>query len=270
MALMNCPNCGKQISDKSTKCVHCDYELIKLEKRCPECQEIINDDTLICPKCGFPIDKTKEETNNELQKVEVIKVRVNTKRIIIICIASLIVICTIIGVIVGIKKYNNKKAEDLHIEQVNDYADNYKEVSRKMLSGAADAESCGNLIKSVWYNSIYEESDYETNKYTKSGSKYNDFNTSLNNLFADYEFSKKIEGIEINQRQVAEIMKQLKNPPDEWEESYEVLKEYYDAYLTLTELVVNPTGSLQTFSENFNSADSDVSKYYSKIKNEIE
>ncbi|SFW50405.1 double zinc ribbon domain-containing protein [Ruminococcus flavefaciens] len=269
MALMNCPNCGKQISDKSTKCVHCDYELVKLEKRCPECQEIINEDTKICPKCGCPIEETKETSSKELQKVEVIKVRVDTKKIIIICIAVLILIGVVVGVIFGVKKYNNKKAEDLHVEQVNNYETNYKEVSRKMLSGAADAESCGNLIKKVWYNSIYEESDYETNKYTKSGSTYNDFNTSLRNLFADEDFSMEIEGIEKNQKEVADIMKQLKNPPDEWKDSYEVLKGYYDAYLTLTELATNPTGSLQSFSENFNNADSEVSKYYSKIKNEI-
>lgn len=269
MALMNCPKCGRQISDKATKCVHCNYELVKIEKRCPECQEIINEDIEICPKCGCPINGNNGSANNELQKVEVIKVRVNSKKIIIICIVALMAICTVVGVIIGVKKHNDKKAENLHIEQVNDYADNYSEVSRKILSGAADAESCGNLIKSVWYNSIYEKSDYETNKYTKSGSKYNDFNTSLKNLFDDYEFSKKIEGIEINQREVADIMKQLKNPPDEWKEAYEVLNDYYDAYLSLTNLVVNPTGSLQSFSESFNSADSEVSKYYSKVKNEI-
>lgn len=270
MALMNCPICGKQISDKATKCVHCNYELIKLEKRCPECQEIINEDTKICPKCGCPINETNTNPNNELQKVEVIKVRVNSKKIIIICITALIVVCTVIGIIIGVKKHKIKEAEDLHAEQVDDYESNYKKVSNKMLTGAADAETCGNLIKSVWYNSIYEESDYKTDKYTKNGSKYNDFNTSLSNLFGDSDFSSSINNIKNNNKEVADIMKKLKNPPDEFKESYEVLKDYYDAYLTLTELVINPTGSLQSFSENFNTADSNVLKYYNKIKNEIE
>lgn len=35
-----------------------------------------------------------------------------------------------------------------------------------MLDGAAKAENAGNLIKSVWYNAIYEERDTETDKYT--------------------------------------------------------------------------------------------------------
>lgn len=106
MALMNCPKCGRQISDKATKCVHCNYELVKIEKRCPECQEIINEDIEICPKCGCPINGS---ANNELQKVEVIKVRVNSKKIIIICIVALMAICTVVGVIIGAKNIMIKK-----------------------------------------------------------------------------------------------------------------------------------------------------------------
>lgn len=41
-----------------------------------------------------------------------------------------------------------------------------KYVSYTMLDGAAKAENAGNLIKSVWYNAIYEERDTETDKYT--------------------------------------------------------------------------------------------------------
>ena len=54
------------------------------------------------------------------------------------------------------------------------------------------------------------------------------------------------------------MMKDLKNPPEEHQEAYEALKEYYDAYLELTNLATDPTGSLQTFSEAFNAADTEV------------
>ena len=36
-----------------------------------------------------------------------------------------------------------------------------------MYFGASDAENCGKLIRDVWYNSIYKESDERTDKYTK-------------------------------------------------------------------------------------------------------
>ena len=29
MALIKCPECGKEISDKSEKCIHCGFPLVK-------------------------------------------------------------------------------------------------------------------------------------------------------------------------------------------------------------------------------------------------
>ena len=34
MAMMECPNCGEQVSDKAKKCVHCGAVLIPEENRC--------------------------------------------------------------------------------------------------------------------------------------------------------------------------------------------------------------------------------------------
>ena len=64
-------------------------------------------------------------------------------------------------------------------------------------------------------------------------------------------------------------MKKLKNPPSEWEEAYDDLKDYYDSYLELTNLAISPTGSLTTFSSKFNDADNNMSTSYSKLKNYI-
>ena len=47
------------------------------------------------------------------------------------------------------------------------YGENLERVTYLMLDGAADAETCGNLIKNVWYNAIYEVSDSKTDKYTR-------------------------------------------------------------------------------------------------------
>jgi len=66
-------------------------------------------------------------------------------------------------------------------------------------------DDAGNLIKSVWYNAIYEE-------------------------------------------------------------AYSVLKVYYDNYLKITKIVINPTGSLNTFSEDFNTYDNNTVDSYEKKK----
>ena len=100
-----------------------------------------------------------------------------------------------------------------------------------MLDGAAKAENAGNLIKSVWYNAIYEERNSET-----------------------------------DQSEVTNLMKQLKEPPKKYEEAYSVLKVYYDNYLKMTKIVINPTGSLNAFSEDFNTYDNNTVDSYEKMK----
>lgn len=104
-------------------------------------------------------------------------------------------------------------------------------VSYTMLDGAAKAENVGNLIKSVWYNAIYEERVTETDKYTMKNGKFaDDFNDALSNLFADENFIDIIYEIELNQSEVTGLMKKLKNPPKKYEEAYAMLKAYYDNY----------------------------------------
>ena len=45
---------------------------------------------------------------------------------------------------------------------------------------------------------------------------------------------------------------------------------YYDAYLELTNLAISPTGSLQSYTDDFNEADSNVLKYYNAMDVYIE
>ncbi len=188
-----------------------------------------------------------------------------TKAIIIV--AIILALVAIVGVLVGIKIVNDKKAADA----ASAYSSNLKTISVLMISGAADAESAGNLIKSVWYNAIYEERDSSTDKYTRpDGYFVDDFNEALGNLFSDSSFVDKINGIKDNQDSVARYIKELRNPPEEFEEAYDAVKNCYDAYLTFTNLVVSPTGSLTTFSSNFNDADSDLVNKYNTLKSFVD
>ena len=42
MALIKCPECGKEISDKSKHCIHCGYPLDELKINQPTLQNCIN------------------------------------------------------------------------------------------------------------------------------------------------------------------------------------------------------------------------------------
>ncbi|MCR1959736.1 zinc-ribbon domain-containing protein [Thomasclavelia cocleata] len=277
MAMIKCPKCGEGISDKSTTCIHCGHVLIEESKVfCEECGAEIEKNEEICSKCGCPVNKQSE--NVEQQEVEGAKATsengVSKKKLIIGIVAVLAVIGIIFGA-VSINKHNEEqRAKELAEQEeqkakelAKQYEKNLNTIVYKMLNGAADAESCGNKIKKVWSNTIWEDDDPETDKYTKTNGVFNeDFNTSLTALFTDPDFMKTIDDIEKNQSEVNKIMKDMKNPPEEWEDAYNDLKEYYDNYLILTNLCINPSGSLQTFSTNFNDADTDTINSFNKMK----
>ena len=268
MALITCSNCGKEISDKAKACPQCGQPVVLTPAEveaadpviCQECGAEVPDGSESCPNCGCPVpEKEKPEVPQkvEVTSVNLPKMKANTKKYILL--AVVVAAAVLIAVLVGTRASQKKQLET--------YEANLKTASSTMLRGAIKAEDAGNLIKSVWYNAIYEERDTKTDKYTRpNGYFLDDFNDALGNLFADSDFRSTISTIQSNQDSVARLMKELKNPPEEYEEAYEALKKYYDAYTALTNLVTNPSGSLQTFSQSFNSADSEVANRYGAMK----
>lgn len=277
MALIKCSNCDKEISDRAKVCPQCGQPVIPAAPvpeeikpiLCEECGTEIATGMEACPNCGCPVPTNEEIVEETPQKVEVTavnlpKMNTNTKKYVII--ACVAVLAIIIALFVGNKVKEQKLAEEA-AQRSADYANTLETASFTMLLGAIEAEEAGNLIKSVWYNAIYEERDSKTDKYTRpNGWWVDDFNEALGNLFADSTFKSTISSIKSNQELVAGLMKDLKNPPEEHEEAYEAIKELYDAYTALTNLATNPTGSLTTFSQNFNAADTEVANCYDAMK----
>lgn len=274
MAMTTCPNCGEQISDKAKKCVHCGTVLVPEEKKCcPDCGAELEEGMDTCPKCGCPIENTIE-TEKTPQQVEVTGVKITKKSKKIIVIATIAVIVAAIITVLGVQTHKKNVAAKAAAEaqkQSEEYGTNLNMAAYSMLSGASDAETCGNLIKQVWYNAIYEKSDSKTDKYTKPKGYYvSDFNDALQNLFSDSSFSSQIADINDNKDTVNSLMKKLKNPPEEYKDAYESLSKLYDAYISLTNLATDPTGSLQTYSQNFNDADNETLNCYNALKMYLE
>ena len=273
MAMTTCPNCGEQISDKAKKCVHCGTLLVPEEKKCcPDCGAELEEGMDTCPKCGCPIENIIEIEKTP-QQVEVTGVKITKKSKKIIVIATIAVIVAAIITAIGVQTHKNNvaaKAAEAQ-KQSEEYGTNLNMAAYSMLSGASDAETCGNLIKQVWYNAIYEKSDSKTDKYTKPKGYYvSDFNDALQNLFSDSSFSSQIADINDNKDTVNSLMKKLKNPPEEYKDAYESLSKLYDVYISLTNLATDPTGSLQTYSQNFNDADNETLNCYNALKMYLE
>lgn len=59
MALIKCKECGKEISDTTTSCIHCGCPLgkEKTDLKCPECGKKVSAEDTACKNCGCPLRK---------------------------------------------------------------------------------------------------------------------------------------------------------------------------------------------------------------------
>jgi RNA polymerase subunit RPABC4/transcription elongation factor Spt4 len=53
MAIIKCPECGHQISDKAPTCPSCGVEIAGKITRCPQCGEVYLNDQEACPNCHY-------------------------------------------------------------------------------------------------------------------------------------------------------------------------------------------------------------------------
>ena len=93
MAMIPCPDCGQEVSDKAKKCIHCGKILIEEiipKKFCAECGQEIPSETQECPFCGCPVEPEKVE-NTTIAKVSD-KITKHKKPIIIITVIIIIAI----------------------------------------------------------------------------------------------------------------------------------------------------------------------------------
>ena len=86
MGAMNCPDCGKVVSDRLSKCPHCGSQISNAKKYpqfygnaeseqplyqnrdnqkfCKHCGQLIDKDCIICPKCGKQVEELKGNEPN--------------------------------------------------------------------------------------------------------------------------------------------------------------------------------------------------------------
>ena len=253
MALINCPNCNKEISDKAKFCVGCGYQLINdidtvKTMNCPECGVVTDGMTDACSNCGYPLNLFELKDNEKSKNKSIFKKK--WFWVSIICFVLLISIVLFIS--------NNARTENYNIEICT--------VVDEIMAVSADTENVGNQICSVWNNAIWDKDNENTAKYT-SGTK--DFNEALSNLFADEEFIGKITAIRDKQSKIDTYLGKLKNPPGKFEDAYDEFKELYYAYSDYVDFVILCKGSYNTYTEDLAKKSSALIESFREIKVEL-
>ena len=78
-------------------------------------------------------------------------------------------------------------------------------------------------------------------------------------LFKDSDFKKDISDLKDSQEEVREDMKYLTNPSDEWKQGYEAISNFYSDYITFTNMAIDPTGNLTSYTQDYNEMISTIS-----------
>ncbi|MCL2610265.1 MAG: hypothetical protein FWE02_01145 [Defluviitaleaceae bacterium] len=227
--------------------------------KCNECEKEISDMAASCPGCGCPIKIQTMDSGIVLQSEDedlpdISFSKYKKKAWIIGGVALLLVI---VGIIVSVFIYQRRE----EIRNFNVYIETLELASFLMLTGGSDAETITNLTRRVWNNSIRNISDSSTNRFTiriynPARTSYtraeflDDFNDALANLFNDRETTRTVTRIRDNQALVNNLIDDLHNPPDGAERIYDAILDMFLAYSRLTDLAINPRGSLQSFSED--------------------
>lgn len=160
-----------------------------------------------------------------------------------------------------------------------EYLEQLKLAQYSMLSIGAEAEGVCNLIKSIWYDAIFDEYSFETALYVYGERNFkealskepNDFNTALGLYFQSEDYKTAVSKIEEGRIDVARTLKELKNvesPPELYQDAYELVLEMNEYYEDLIGLV-EPTGSLQDYNDAFVAADSEFIDLYEKLEIEF-
>ncbi len=260
MALISCPNCGKEISDKAYQCPKCGYVLNKQSPRtCSECGAVVPEGASCCPNCGAPVQNFTDTTKFSDSSYENSMSQPQKKRKTgwVIAIILIAIVCGI-----GYYFYSDSVRTDTYNKFVNLY--------NTMVQGAARAEEANNLIHDVWANCIWQKEDVSTDKYTRkdsgNGDFYDDFNDALNSLYEDEGFIEKVQEVYNYQTEATSILRDLGNLPRPFLEEYSDFKNCYNLFLKFTNMSISPEGSLSSFTDNHNSLDREIADKLNELQ----
>ena len=253
-------------------------------KYCPECGKELPENANACPECGFVVntEKTvepelKEEPPEKSAVYTVSRDAVDTSKgakkktpIIIAIVAVLLIAAIAIGVVTA---QNNKRkaeeeaaAEDARLEEeqkqkeYEEYVDLFNDTYQLIIEHSILVEEVGILQGEVWYNTLWEKDDEDTDKYTKvDGVFREDFNDSITALFEDEEIISKVQSIRDNKQTISSNIGKLKNPPDDLKTEYDVLNNMYNAHNEFINCVLNPAGkNYQQYHDDFEAKDDNM------------
>lgn len=157
MALIKCPECGKEISDRAKKCLYCGKVLIDdktTTKICSDCGKENPIDATECIYCGCPFDEKAAVTETEpVQTVSMGKSKRNLKKIIV----SIAVIVAAVAVSIIIYDVKVIKPKNTYNEAMELLENGKYEDANKLLNSITGYKDVVDIKKQIkWESRVYE------------------------------------------------------------------------------------------------------------------
>lgn len=223
----------------------------------------------ICPNCNTSINQGDSTTNTldinseytqttSLDGIQKVKRGGKLNRNIIFGVISVIIL---IIALICIKLISLQR-ETESIKLLN-------KVYSDALAGGVVCENVGNMTTTIWNNAIFENEDPDTDIYTRylnGVGGFMDFNDSLYAYFLNGDYGDKIETAKTYSDYINQDIKKLSKIPKKLNEHYSAAKEVRSSYGALLKIVEDPSGNLETFSNNFNDSDQSLSDACDDLK----
>ena len=141
MALVNCPECGKTISDTAPHCPHCGYKSPMAKSECPQCHAPVDGDSLFCESCGFRLRQPVATPESSIGRPAAPKKRSLTW--LWITLSALIVVAG--GIFVAVTLLNSREAIEIPVvteeDRVTEAAETYIDAINRKDAETAKAYS---------------------------------------------------------------------------------------------------------------------------------
>lgn len=220
---------------------------------CPNCNNENLEDNVFCNKCGAKLQdiSTNEENKNKpIQEANslISRAKRNLKKIVF----AVIGIIVITGSIGGYKVYANNK----QVKQVQLYHQQYElNFAKTTINILTETYLCGQMctqVSDTWRVAI---------EITRK-----DFNTELVSLHNQWDSNGLLKERETAKNNIEKNMKQLQNPPKDYEETYKLFVDLYSIYGQIYSQATSPQGSLVSYNQDINQKMSQFNQLYDKIK----
>lgn len=163
-----------------------------------------------------------------------------------------------------------------------EYQDNISRLADDVLSYSGEIESIVDKYNSVWEFSVENSSPVaikdmaqhagfsiwrveEIFEINAAGNVPNDFSLNIHSLKDYYEKEGELEEIESNVANVKDRISDLNNPPKGYEKAFDEMLEMYEHLEKYSEMILDPSGSLQDFRENRREVESGIKSKYKRI-----